>query len=130
MQLNTNKSSLTRRSRKPARKGAALLLTLFIIFMVSSVVLNVLHTEMIHFTATRNYLDYERALYLANAGLHEACAELEADPAWLGTAVDGSYPASDTYSATATAAGVGFVTITSSGVSGEVTRTVQATIEL
>ena len=108
----------------------ALLLCLFVVFMVSSLILNVLYTEAIQFAVARNVHDYERALYLANAGIHHACAELEADDTWRGTVSDGSYPSDNTYSATATD-GTGIeVEITSTGVSGDVTRTVEATVEL
>lgn len=118
--------------RLPTRRtpvGAALLMCLFVVFMVSSLVLNVLTTEVGHFTATRNIYDYERALYLANAGVHHACAEILADSSWRSTVTDGSYPADDTYSATATSGTGSQINITSTGVSGDIQRTIQATIE-
>lgn len=112
------------------RRGMALLLCLFVVFMVSSLVLAVLNTETIQYSAARNVHDYERALYLANAGVHHVCAELEADASWRGTVTDGSYPADNSYSATATDGTGGDVDIVSTGVSGSISRTVEATVEL
>ncbi|MGI9456511.1 MAG: hypothetical protein ACR2NU_08110 [Aeoliella sp.] len=108
----------------------ALLLCLFVIFMVSSLVLCVLDAETLQWSAARNVNDYERALYLANAGVHHACAEIEVDEDWRDTVTDGAYPADDTYSATAVDGTGTNVDITSIGVSGEITRTVNATVEL
>ncbi len=107
----------------------ALLLCLFVVFMVSSLVLSVLNTETIQYSTARNVHDYERALYLANAGIHHACAELEANTTWRGIAVDGAYPADNSYSATAIDGASGIVEIVSVGVSGAVRRTVEATVE-
>ncbi|CAK9037525.1 Secretin OutD (General secretion pathway protein D) (Pectic enzymes secretion protein OutD) (Type II secretion system protein D) (T2SS protein D) [Durusdinium trenchii] len=70
--------------------------------------------------------DYERALYLANAGIHHACAELEANSSWRGTVSDGLYPANDTYQATASDGSGSNVDIVSIGVAGDVTRTLEA----
>lgn len=105
-------------------------MVLFVIFMVSSLVLNVLNTEVVQLAVTRNVTDYERALYLANAGVHHACVELLADSSWRSTVGDAGYPANDTYSASAVDGATGQVVITSVGVAGDATRTVEATIEL
>ena len=93
-------------------------------------VVNVLNTTTLELSALRNGLEYERALYLANAGVHEVAAQLEADSTWLGTITDGAYPSDNTYEATAVSGSNYTVVVTSKGVAGEVTRTVQATIEL
>jgi hypothetical protein len=80
-------------------------------------------------SALRNTIEYEQALYLANAGVHHAVAELESNLAWRGTVSAGSYPASGSYSATAVdGATSGTVDITSTGVSGGATRRLQATV--
>ena len=117
-------------AKHPQRGGAALLFSLFIISIVTLMVVNVLDSTTLELSALRNSLEYERALYLANAGVHEVAAQLEADSTWLGTITDGAYPADDTYGATAVAGTNYTVIVTSLGVAGEVTRTVQATIEL
>ena len=119
--------------RKPAqeRRGAALLFCLFVIFVVTLMVVNVLDTTTLQLSALRNTIEYERALYLANAGVHHAVALLEADTTWRGTISEPSYPADDTYSATAVdGANAYTVVVTSSGVAGEVTRNVTAVVEL
>lgn len=108
----------------------ALLLCLFVVFMVSSLLLAVVDTETIQYSAIRNVHDYERALYLANAGVHHVCAELEADSEWRGVVADGNYPGDDTYSATAVDGAGGTVDIVATGVSGAVSRTIEATVEL
>lgn len=123
------KSQATKQGTR-RRSGAALLMVLFVIFMVSAMVINVLSTEVLQFAVTRNVMDYERALYLANAGVHHACTELIDDSTWRGTVGDAGYPADDTYSATAVDGSTGQVVITAVGVSGDATRTVEATIQL
>ncbi|QDU57126.1 hypothetical protein [Aeoliella mucimassa] len=119
-----------RKRRRHDQRGMALLLCLFVVFIVSSLILNVITTETLQYSVARNVHDYQRAIYLANAGVHHVCAELEADNAWRGTVTDGSYPANNTYSATASDGTDGDVDIVSTGVSGNVTRTVEATVEL
>lgn len=122
---------MTNHGRKAApRGGAALLMAIFTIFMVSAMVISALSTEMIQLAETRNVRDYERALYLANAGVQHACAELEANASWRSTVTDGAYPADGTYSATALTGDRSMVIVTSTGVAGSIRRTVQATINL
>ena len=103
---------------------------LFIIFLVTLLVVNTLDTLTLQLASVRNHIDYERALYLANAGIHAVAAELEQTPTWRGTLTDGAYPGNDTYQATAVDGSVGQVTVTSRGVSGSVTRSVMATFSL
>ncbi|WP_442481533.1 hypothetical protein [Aeoliella sp. SH292] len=126
MQFNTVSS------RRPCkrRSGMALLLCLFVVFMVSSLVLSVVNTTVVQYAAARNVQDYERALYLANAGIHHACAELEANQSWRGVVSDGSYPNDNSYSATAADGDGGVIELVSEGVAGDVRRTVHAHVEL
>lgn len=113
---------------KRKRRGAALLLVLFVVLMVSSLALNVVDTETQQSAVAHHVSDYERALYLANAGVHHACAMLLQDAAWRGTVTEGAYPGSDTYSVTAVD-GVGAqIDVSSVGVAGEATRTLQVTL--
>jgi Tfp pilus assembly protein PilX len=114
----------------PPRRGAALLLCLSIIFLVTLLTVNVLDTITLDLSSVRNQIDYDRALYLANAGVHAVAAELEASPVWRGTITDGAYPADNTYSATAVDGAAGKVVVTSRGVSGSITRTVTASFQL
>jgi Tfp pilus assembly protein PilX len=127
--MSRSRSILTRPGSAP-RRGAALVLCLFIIFVVTILVVNILDTETLELAALRNSIDYERALYLANAGVHHAAAELENLSTWRGTVSQGSYPAHDTYTATAVDGANNTVVVTAKGVSGSIIRTVTATIEL
>lgn len=107
------------------------MICMFFIFLVTLLTVNVLDTITLDLSAVRNSMDYDRALYLANAGVHAAAAELEASVTWRGTLTEGSYPADDTYSATAVdGALASTVQVTSRGVSGNITRTIVATLQL
>jgi Tfp pilus assembly protein PilX len=103
---------------------------MFIIFIVTLLVVNILDTITLELSSVRNNIDYERALYLANAGVHAVAAQLEADPTWRGTLTDGAFPGDDTYQAMAVNGAIGQAVVTSRGVSGSVTRTITATFEL
>jgi Tfp pilus assembly protein PilX len=121
--------AMTNRPRR-RRHGAALMICMFIIFLVTLLVVNILDTLTLELSSVRNNIDYERALYLANAGVHAAAAQLETDPTWRGVLTDGPYPGTDTYQATAVNGAIGQVVVTSRGVSGSITRTITATFEL
>ena len=112
------------------RRGAALLLCLFVIAALSMVIVAMLDNQTAQLAIVRNTADYERALYLAGAAVHDAMADLEADYSYRGTITDGAYPADDTYQAVvADGADAGTVTITATGVAGEVMRSLQVTVE-
>lgn len=128
----TSRKSKARHRRAP-RRGAALLVCLFIVFMVSSLVLNLLDTEVFQFAATRNTIEYEQSLYWANAGVHAACAELAQDTTWRGTLQDGALPPTSPaqgYEVTATDNGLGGVTVVATGYAGAGHRTVEANIDI
>jgi type II secretory pathway component PulK len=126
---NSRAASERRLAQKPLRRGVALLLCLFILSLVSVWVVNMFQSATVYQSALRNTIEYEQAIYLANAGIHHAMAELEIELDWRGTATAGSYPASGSYSATAVNGAVaGTVDITSTGVSGGSTRRVLATV--
>ena len=125
-----NRSRIRRKAIQQQR-GAALLLCLFVIFLVTVMVVNILDTITLQLAVVRNTAEYEKALYLANAGVHHAAAMLEADNTWRGTVSEGSYPADDSYTATAANGSDSYTAVvTSSGAAGEVERTVTALIEL
>ncbi len=117
-------------AQRHSRRGAALMICMFIIFLVTLLVVNMLDTLTLELSSVRNNIDYERALYLANAGVHAAAAEMEADPGWRGTVTDGAFPGDDTYEATAVSGALSTVIVTGRGVSGSVTRTVTAVFQL
>jgi Tfp pilus assembly protein PilX len=126
---HTVRAMRRRRFVRPPRPGIALLLCLFVLSIVTVWVVNIFQSATVYQSALRNTIEYEQALYLANAGVHHAVAELENNLAWRGTVTAGSYPASGSYSATA-ANGVapGTVDITSTGVAGGATRRLQSTV--
>jgi hypothetical protein len=102
---------------------------LFVLSIVSVWVVSTFRSATVYQSALRNTIEYEQALYQANAGVHHAVAELENNLAWRGTVSAGSYPASGSYSATAVnGAAAGTVDITSTGVAGGATRRLQATV--
>jgi Tfp pilus assembly protein PilX len=121
----------TFRSTPCRSRGVALLLCLFILSVVSMWLVHMLDSQTVYQSALRNTIEYEQALYLANAGVHHAVAELEGDTSWRGTATAGNYPAAGTYSATAVnGAAAGTVDITAYGVAGGVMRKLSATVQV
>jgi Tfp pilus assembly protein PilX len=128
--IKTSRNHRSSRSRAAERRGAALMFCMFLIFMVALLVISVMDATMLDLASLRNSIDYERALYLANAGVHAVAAELEGDANWRGVITDGSYPADDTYTATAVDGAGGTVDVTARGVSGSITRTVVANFQL
>lgn len=118
------------RRAQPDRRGAALLVALFVIFAVTTATVTVLNSITVEISALRNALEYERALYLANAGVHAAAAELEADAGWRGTVVEGTFPNDDAYTATAVDGSSGTIVVTSRGSAGSTVRTVTAVIDI
>ena len=125
------RQSSKQRQLAARRSGVALLVCLFVLSIVSVWVVNMLESATVYQSALRNSIEYEQAMYLANAGVHHAMAELASNLAWRGTVTAGGYPASGSYSATAVnGAASGTVDITSTGVSGGATRRLQATVQI
>ncbi|MBX3434109.1 MAG: hypothetical protein KF847_12370 [Pirellulales bacterium] len=112
------------------RRGMALVLAMFIVIVSSITTVAVMETLTSEIAALNNAVAYERALYLANAGVHAAAAELEADATWRGTLTEGLFPADDAYTVTAVSGANSTVTVTAQGAAGSVVRTVVAVIEL
>ena len=129
MRNSTNCIEIATRSRR--RSGMALLLCMFVLSIVTVWLVDMLDSATVYQSALRNTIEYEQALYLANAGVHHAVAQLEANSSWRGTVTAGGYPASGSYSATAVnGAAAGTVDVTSYGVSGQVTRKLSATVQV
>lgn len=102
---------------------------MFVLSLVSVWTVDMLESASVYQSALRNTIEYEQALYQANAGVHHALAQLESNLTWRGTVTAGSYPASGSYSATAVdGAAAGTVDITSTGVAGGTTRRLSATV--
>lgn len=112
-------------------RGIALLICLFVLSLVTVWTVDMLESASIYQSALRNTIEYEQSLFLANAGVQHAVAQLETDVAWRGTVTAGSYPASGSYSATAVTGGtVGTVEITATGVAGGTTRRLFSTVQV
>jgi len=122
-------AELCHRGRGTPRKGIALLICLFVLSLATVWTVDMLESASVYQSAQRNSIEYEQALYQANAGIQHVLYQLETDLTWRGTATAGGYPASGSYSATAVNGALnGTVDVTSAGVAGAITRRVQATI--
>ena len=117
-------------NRTIQRRGMSLLVCLFVIGITSILLVGILQTAMVQMSAVRNTADYDRALYLAGAAVHQALAEIEADQSWLGTISSTELPAGsgNTYSATTSSGTGSTVVITGVGNTATVTRNLQVTI--
>lgn len=117
-------------SRRP-RRGAALLAALFVMSAVSVIVIGILQTETIQFAALRNSVDYDRARYLAEAGMNHALSVLEKDIAWRGTIARTEFPAGsgEFYTAVVIDGVDGTVHVTGTGDAGAFTRTVHVEVK-
>ncbi len=113
------------------RRGAALMVALFVMALTSIIVVGIMDTEMAHYAALSNTVDYDRARYLAEAGLAHAVAHLEEDITWRDGVPATEFPAGsgNTYSATAIDGPDAMVIVTATGTSGVTTRRLQATIK-
>jgi len=130
MLTNQNNSLIVRSPKRSGKRpGIALLICLFVLSLVSVWTVDMLESESVYQSAQRNAIEYEQALYQANAGIQHVLYQLEIDVSWRGTVTAGSYPASGSYSATAVnGATSGTADVTSTGVADATTRRVQATI--
>jgi Tfp pilus assembly protein PilX len=129
MRIKRNLRNIARSGTRRRPRGIALLVCLFVLSLVTVWTVDMLESASIYQSALRNSIEYEQALYQANAGVHHVLAQLEADLTWRGTVTAGSYPASGSYSATAVnGVTAGTVDISSSGVAGGTTRRLSATV--
>lgn len=121
------KSTYTRRSRR----GAALMLALFVMTVVSTLVVSMADTQMLRYAALRNTRDWDGSRYLAEAGLHHALSRLERDIDWRAGVPATEFPAGsgETYSATVTDGANGTVVIVAEGRAGTFNRVLRATVK-
>src|SRR4051812_3489461 len=82
-----------RRQKRRRPNGVALLLCIFILSIVTVWLVDMLYSQAIYQSALRNTIEYEQALYMANAGVHHVAAQLESSTAWRGTVTAGRYSA-------------------------------------
>lgn len=114
------------------RRGMALLVCLFAVAVTSALLVGVLDTCTIQYSAIRNTTDYDAAQYLAGAAVHHALAEIEEDANWAAGIPSTEFPVGSgrTYSATV-APGVGTtIVVTGIGTAGNTTRRLEATISI
>jgi type II secretory pathway component PulK len=104
---------------------------LFVMAVTSVIVIGILDTETLQYSALRNTIEYDRARYLAEAGAAHAVAFLERDITWRDGISITEFPSGsgDTYTATVVDGPDSTVIVTASGVSGRVTRRLQLTIK-
>lgn len=110
----------------------ALLVCLFVVGVTSALLVGILNTCTVQYSAVRNSTDYEAALYLAGAAVHHALAELEQDANWMTGIPATEFPAGSgrTYSATIVPGTGSTVIITGIGTAGTTTRRLEVTVSL
>jgi Tfp pilus assembly protein PilX len=113
------------------RKAAALLTAMFVMVVTSTLIVTMLDTQTLQYAAMRNTIDWDRARYLAEAGVQHALAQLEADIDWRTGVSATEFPAGsgNTYSATVTDGPNGTVIVTATGTAGTITRHLQSTVK-
>jgi type II secretory pathway component PulK len=113
-----------------ARQGTLLLVCLFVMAMTTALLMAVLDTQTLQMSAVRNTGDYDKALYLAGAGVNHALAMLESDNTWRTGISSTQFPtgSGNTYSAMAVDGTGGAVVVTGTGTAGTITRKVQITM--
>lgn len=113
-------------------RGAALLICIFTMLIMSSLVVLVLEVGTTEMAITRNTLSLSMALYAADAGVQHALAMLRADRTWRnGFPAPGVEfpPGSGSWYVVTVADGAsGEVIVTSTGTVGGLSKTVRATI--
>lgn len=116
--------------RRP-RAGSVLLVVVFVVAFTSLVLIGVLKSLELQIAEQRATLRYERANYLAGAGVHHAFMELQDDISWRGAIPETPFePGSEeVYWATVVDSPDGGVVITAYGRSGEVTRKLEVLAE-
>ena len=118
--------------RQHRARGAALLVCIFAMLIVSSLVVLVLEVGTTEMAITRNTLSLSKALYAADAGVQHALAMLRADRTWRAgfpsPGVESPPGSGSAYVVTVADGGSGEVIVTSTGTVGGLSKTVRATI--
>ncbi len=104
---------------------------MFVMAVSSVMVISIMDTETLQYAALRNTMDWDRARYLAEAGLQHALAEVEADITWRTGITNTQFPAGsgNIYWATAVDGPNGTVVVTAFGQAGGVTRKLETTVK-
>ena len=64
------------------KRGAALLISIFLMIIISSMVVIILDIEVTEMSITRNMINLNKALYVADAGIQHSLGMLRADRTW------------------------------------------------
>ena len=113
------------------RRGAVLLLVLFLMAMTAPIVGLLLDAHTTHIRATHNHIGGMTALYVAEAGVQDALAELHADPTWRDGFTDKTFASGIAHSYTVTVENIGGgdIRVTSTGqTAGGYTKTIIASL--
>jgi type II secretory pathway component PulK len=108
------------------------MLALFVMSVASLLVISILDTQTLQYSALRNTIDYDRARYLAEAGIQHALAFLEQDITWRAGVANVEFPvgSGNRYTATATDGANGTVVIAAVGTAGTFTRRLEVTVKM
>jgi Tfp pilus assembly protein PilX len=119
-------------SRKcKSRRGLAIMVALFVMVVVSGIVIGVCDTTMLQYAANRNSIAWDKARYMAEAGIQHGSALLDADSTWRTGITSTEFPTGSgcIYSVTA-ADGTGTtVVLTATGTAMGVTRYLTVTLQ-
>lgn len=115
-------------------RGAALLICIFAMLIVSGLVVIALDVVTTDMAITRNTLSLSKALYSADAGIQHALAMLRADRSWRSgfpsPGVEFPPGSGSRYVVTVVDGVAGEVIVTSTGTVGGLSKSVRATIAL
>jgi Tfp pilus assembly protein PilX len=119
------------------RRGTAFMLALFVTAVSSMVVVAMLDTQTLQYAALRNTIDFDRARYLAEAGICHALSILEQDFSVgeeTGFSIAATeFPAGSGHQYTASVGPVlsdGTRTISATGTAGGFTRSLQTQVKM
>ena len=123
--------SRLRHGQLSTRQGAALLFALFVMTLASTLVVATLDAQTTRYASLRNTVDWDRARYLAEAGLNHAFMELEQNIDWRAGISATEFPIGSglTYAVTVTDGPNGTVLIDSVGRAGTFNRRLQASVK-
>ena len=118
----------------PHSRGAALLVCVFAMLMVSSLVVLALDVQTTEMAITRNVLSLSKALYAADAGVQHALGMFRADRTWRAgfpsPGVEFPPGSGSFYFVTVADGAGGEVIVTSTGTVGGLSKTIRATLSV
>ena len=99
------------RTTRRSRRGAVLLLVLFLMVITAPIILMMLDNHTTQTRCLHNHIQGTAALYVAEAGIQDAMAELIRTPTWRDGFADKEFPAgsSHTYTVAVSVAGTDLV---------------------